>query len=118
MLARSPPVLEDASKRTDNPSDEFDSEDERPWFSRVCASLYAKDAGLTLRVLTGIEERYCYRYASGETKHPPVESLVALLRSEHGQQWLNAAMEGCKARWWQDLQGALELSATHSIRRK
>jgi hypothetical protein len=38
------------------------------WFVKLAKDLYPKDAGFALHLLTGFEERTCYRYASGETK--------------------------------------------------
>lgn len=78
-----------------------DSSD-RDWFVEMARSLLGKDAGLALHLITGFEERTCYRYTAGDTK-PPAYVLRALLRSEQGQPFLHAIMDGCEARWWTDL---------------
>jgi hypothetical protein len=90
-------------KSADQLADQTVSDDEEDWFPRACRQLLPKDAGLALHLTTGFEERTCYRYAAGDRK-PPAYFLRALLRSEHGWQWLCAVMEGSEARWLDDIQ--------------
>jgi hypothetical protein len=85
-----------------------DSSDTR-WFCSICRQLSPSDAGFVLHVLTGFELRSCYRYAANETK-PPGYFIRALLRSDHGEQWLAALMDGSKASWWRDLQKARRIA--------
>lgn len=73
------------------------------WFPRLANDLLAKDAGFQLHLITGFEERTCYRYACGESK-PPAYFLRALLRSSHGKQFLLALMAGCDQQWWSNFQ--------------
>lgn len=87
--------------------DKSDSES-AGWFADLARPLLAgADSGFVLKCLTGHDdERTCYRYASGATKAVPAYFFVQILRSEQGQQWLNAAMDGCQARWWREFQSA------------
>ena len=84
------------------------------WFSDACRGLYNGKAGTALHFETGFDERSCQRYAAGQVK-PPAYFLRALLRSEQGQTWLNAIMDGSDAQWWRELQGALKLLETFKI---
>ena len=84
--------------RTPN-TDQMDS-DGSEWFVDVAQPLLAgTDAGLALHLLTGIEERSCYRYAAGDRK-PSGYLVRQLLRSEQGNIWLSAIMDGAEPRWW------------------
>ena len=80
--------------------DRSDSDDSE-WFADMARGLLSKDAGFALHVITGFEERTCYRYAAGDTK-PPAYFLRAILRSDQGEPFLLALMDGCEARWWVD----------------
>jgi hypothetical protein len=88
-----------ATIATVRPSDQMVSEQ---WFPAICRELWPKDAGFALHVITGFEERTCYRYAAGDRK-PPAFFLRSLLRSEQGRPWLNAVMDGSTAQWWRDV---------------
>lgn len=79
------------------------------WFSDVCRQLVRKDAGLALHLLTGFEERTCYRYAANDRK-PPGYFIRALLRSAQGEMWLAALMDGSDATWWKELQKARRIA--------
>lgn len=77
--------------------------DDGDWFARAARSLHPVKPGTVLFLTTGLgDERLCQRYASGEVR-PPAYFLRALLRSDSGEQWLNAVMDGCKAKWWREL---------------
>ncbi len=79
------------------------------WFSRAARRMHATKPGSILHYTTGLgDERLCQRYASGEVR-PPAYFLRALLRSEHGWQWLCAAMEGCTEQWWMELHRAIKV---------
>jgi hypothetical protein len=78
-----------------------DSENES-WFSEIAKTILGKDAGFQLHLITGLPERSCYRYASGE-RSPPGYFLRILLHSEQGEPFLRAIMGGCRASWWVDL---------------
>jgi hypothetical protein len=88
------------------------------WFSRACRWLYPLKAGTALYLTTGLgDERACQRYAAGTVK-PPAFFLRALLRSDHGSQWLEAVMAGSNAIWWRDYQEAVSLKAAVDAHRK
>src|SRR3990167_5186515 len=82
--------------------------DDDDWFVELVRSLYQHKAGTALHYLTGFEERTCQRYAAGHRKSPAY-FFRALLRSEHGWQFLSGAMDGCKAHWLRDVQKAMRL---------
>ena len=71
--------------RTDTRTDTSDSDAKRGWFSSIIRQLIGKNAGLALSVITGEEERTCYRYAAGTsnpsntTKSTAVRRLVPTL---------------------------------------
>lgn len=69
------------------------------WFPKIVKQLCPSDAGLQLAVFTGAEERTCYRYAAGHTKTSG-DFIRTLLRSEQGEPFFHALMDGCKASWW------------------
>jgi len=69
------------------------------FFSNACRTIFGKDAGLHLHYATGVPERSCYRYASGE-REVPVLVLRAILHSEQGAPFLAALMDECPAQWW------------------
>lgn len=100
MHGRIPATSRTITVQTDTAPDQTVSEN---WFADIARVLLAKDAGLTLHLITGFEERTCYRYASGDRK-PPAYFLRALLRSEQGAVFFAAIMDGCKAQWWLDLE--------------
>ena len=86
----------------------------RTWFSEISQQLVPSNAGLVLHILTGCEERTCYRWAAGQS---PVSGWFVrqLLRSEQGGTWLAAIMEGSTAPWWRELAAAQELCAKYKI---
>lgn len=75
------------------------------FFASVCKTIFGKDAGLALSLATGVPERSCYRYASGE-REVPVMVLRAILHSRQGEPFLAALMDGCTAEWWIEYQRA------------
>lgn len=92
--------------------------DDGDWFSKAARTLYPHKAGAILHVTTGLgDERLCHRYASGDTR-PPAFFLRALLRSDHGEQWLSVLMDGCTAPWWRDLSDARHLLVNYRIVRR
>jgi hypothetical protein len=89
--------------------------DDADWFSVAARKLYAHKPGTILHLTTGLgDERLCQRYASGEVR-PPAYFLRALLRSDHGEQWLAAAMDGSRSDWWRDIDSARALCAQFQI---
>lgn len=83
--------------------------DDGGWFRVAARDLLAPDRGLALHLVTGLgDPRQCARYVSGEVK-PPGYLVRALLRSRHGEAWLNVIMDGCTAPWWLDLKADAEL---------
>lgn len=73
------------------------------FFASVCSTIFGKDAGLALHLATGVPERSCYRYASGD-RDVPVLVLRAVLHSDQGEPFLLALMDGCTAQWWIEFQ--------------
>lgn len=84
--------------------------EDNAWFSEPAQSLLGSDPGLALNVLTGVPDRSCYRYASGE-RAVTGYIVYRLLRSKHGRQWLNAFMDGCEEEWWLALQDEIRVGA-------
>lgn len=80
-------------------TDRIDSDDK--WFAKISKTLLPSNAGMVLGCITGIEERSCYRYASG-TSAPTGHLVRALLRSDQGNIWLSAIMDGSTAKWWRE----------------
>lgn len=81
------------------------------WFSQSARRLYPHKPGTVLHLTAELgDERLCQRYASGEVK-PPAYFLRALLRSEHGWQWLSAVMDGSDAPWWLSLKRSAEIGS-------
>lgn len=108
-LARATKASAQAGNGISSPA-QTGSEPDSQWFARASRQLLGSDPGLNLSLLTGVPERTCYRYASGE--RPATEYIVAkLLRSEHGWQWLAALMDGSNAQWWSDMQRARRITA-------
>jgi hypothetical protein len=88
--------------------------DDGDWFARSARSLHPHKPGTVLFLVTGLgDERLCQRYASGEVR-PPAYFLRALLRSDGGEQWMNAVMDGCTQSWWANLKSNAELG--HKVR--
>jgi hypothetical protein len=110
MFGVSPRAGAGASEATDICVAKNVSDPESDWFPTICRELLPKDAGFALHVLTGIEERSCYRYASGASK-PSAHLIRTLLRSDQGSTWLNAIMDGTDAPWFRDLQRAERIAA-------
>jgi hypothetical protein len=89
--------------------------DDENWFSAAAKKLYAHKPGTILHLTTGLgDERLCQRYAAGEVR-PPAYFLRALLRSDHGEQWLAATMDGAAVQWWRDVDAARALCAQFQI---
>lgn len=84
--------------------------DDENWFSTAAWDLYGKNPGEPLHLITRLGDvRACQRYAAGDVK-PPAYFLRRLLRSDHGEQWLNAVMSGSDAAWWLDHQRARRIA--------
>lgn len=99
-------IKHDGRDATERIVDGKSAVDDGDWFKRAAQQLYPHKPGTILHLTTGLgDERLCQRYAAGDVR-PPAYFLRALLRSQHGEQWLAAALEGCTATWWKDLQRA------------
>lgn len=101
--------------RSDSVTDQTDSDGANDWFVSVCEQLLPKDAGFALSILTGFEDRTCYRYAEGSRKVPGY-FLLMLLCSPQGETFLRAFMAGRNVAWWRDMErerrvGAAALAA-------
>ena len=53
------------------------------WFKNTCRDYLGSDPGLALHVETGVPERSCYRYASGE-RELPIYMLWKLFQTPNG----------------------------------
>lgn len=74
--------------------------DDGDWFAQSARHLHPHKPGTVLFLTTGLgDERLCQRYAAGDVR-PPAYFLRSLLRSDSGEQWLNAVMDGCTQAWW------------------
>lgn len=94
-----------------------DADDEN-WFSIAARQLYPVKPGTALHLITTLgNERLCQKYAAGDVR-PPAYFLRALLRSDHGEQWLAVLMDGCTAGWWRDLESARHLCVNYQIVRR
>jgi hypothetical protein len=94
---------------TNGTSDGTSAIDDGHWFSQAARALYVEKPGTILFLITGLgDERLCQKYASGKHR-PPAYFLRALLRGEHGADWLAAVMHGCKSEWWREYQDAMKL---------
>lgn len=83
--------------------------DDEDWFAEAARVLLPNKAGTALHCTTGFDERMCQRYAAGDTK-PPSYFFRKLLRSDGGWIWLSAAMDGCDAPWWREVNQAVRIA--------
>lgn len=95
--------------------------DDQNWFSDASWKLYPTKPGTSLYLITQRSdteqfgtERLCQKYAAGDVR-PSAYFLRRLLRSDHGEPWLAAAMDGCTASWWRDLENARALCLRFKI---
>lgn len=91
--------------RSASATDQTDSDDANDWFVTPIAQLLPKDAGFALHLITGFEDRTCYRYAEGSRKVPGY-FLLMLLASKQGEAFMRAFMAGRDVSWWQDMERA------------
>lgn len=101
----------EAISATDRSGENSDiSVSDENWVSDMARALLAKP-GLELHLITGIDERSCHRYASGDVKNPSAYFWRQLFRSEQGRPFLEFLMDGCEAKWWRDLKRAERIVA-------
>jgi hypothetical protein len=111
-------ILEGGGLDVENAPDGRDLPADHQWFSEAARELHPNKPGTHLYFLTCLgDERSCQRYAAGTVK-PPSDFLRALLRSDHGSQWLAAVMAGSDAQWWRSYQEAVSLKAAVDAHRK
>jgi hypothetical protein len=75
------------------------------WFAKAAWVVLGKDAGLHLHYLTGYPESTCYAYVTKDPtkrRSPREHFLRKLIRSDQGEPFFNAFMEGCEALWWSE----------------
>lgn len=77
--------------------------EDRGWFAEMAQALLPEKPGTALWSITGYDERLCQRYAAGHTK-PSAFFLRVLLRSDQGEPFFRALMDGCTAAWWIEFQ--------------
>lgn len=98
-VERSTPGLNPGIRTPDGKS----AVDGSDWFGEMARALLPDKPGTALHCITGYDERLCQRYAAGHVR-PSAYFLRVLLRSEQGEQFLRALMDGCAARWWREHQ--------------
>lgn len=70
---------------------------------RKARSCFPVKTAAHLSEITGYSERAVKYWLAGETKIPS-DALAALIRSEHGLQFLSVLMSGASPTWWTWLQ--------------
>jgi hypothetical protein len=103
--------LSTVSDTDGNVADTSDSNDGKLWFAKAMRDLGVN--GLMLHVLTGANERACYRYVSTDpdkNSSPPGYFIFLGLRTEIGWQLLSWIMDGCEVAWWHRIQRALRIA--------
>lgn len=80
------------------------------WFGAIARGLLPEKPGTALHYITGYDERLCQRYAAGHVK-PSAYFLRALMRSDQGQPFFFAVMDGSTAPWWLAYQRERRLAA-------
>ena len=84
------------------------------WFGSIARNILGKDAGFHLSRVTGFPEGSCYKYVTKNRiarRKAPAYLLRALLRSEQGEPFLRAIMDGSEAKWWRDFQQAASVGS-------
>jgi hypothetical protein len=81
----------------------------------MARALLPKDAGFALHILTGYEQRSCYRYARGE-RPAPADLLRALMRGDGGETFLNFVLDG--APWWVERQKQIACASAYEKKRR
>lgn len=80
------------------------------WFSETCIEQWGDNAPADLKFWTGYPERSCYRYTSGD-RAAPLDVFRKIVRSDQGEPFLRALMDGCQSEWWLEFQHAAEVGA-------
>ena len=101
VAARS--IIPSGTSAVERTTDGKSAVDQSDWFGQLARTLLPDKPGTALHCITGYDERLCQRYAAGHVK-PSAYFLRALLRSEQGEPFLHAVMDGCGAAWWIDYQ--------------
>lgn len=105
MHGTMPPPGRGRDVRSASAADQTDSDAGNDWFVSVIEKLLPKDAGFALHIITGFEDRTCYRYANGDRKVPGY-FLLMLLCSPQGETFMRAFMHGRDVPWWRDMERA------------
>jgi hypothetical protein len=83
------------------------------WFPKAAPILLGdKDTGLLLHYALGrvYPLSSCYAYVQRNRPRAVPDHLVRkLIRSEQGEPWFRAYMDGCTAQWWLDVQDAIKI---------
>lgn len=77
------------------------------WFGAVARSLLGKEPGVALHYITDFPVSSCEKYAAkteASRRQPPAYFLRAILRSDQGEPFFLALMDGCAAPWWIEFQ--------------
>lgn len=79
------------------------------WFGELARPLLGKEPGVALHYIVGDDFPIstCSKYVAkteASRRQPPGYLIRALLRSNQGEPFFLALMDGCGAAWWVDLQ--------------
>lgn len=77
------------------------------WFGAVARALLGKEPGVGLHYITGFPVSSCEKYAAkteASRRQPPGYFIRELMRSNEGEPFFLAIMDGCTAAWWVDRQ--------------
>ena len=75
------------------------------WFGELARPLLGKEPGVALHYITGFSASTCAKYVAkteASRRQPPGYFIRALVRSDQGEPFLSAIMDGCE--WWSKLQ--------------
>lgn len=75
---------------------------------RAARALWARKLPAELAAITGASQRHVERWLSGD-RGISADHLAALIRSEHGREFLVALMADANPEWWRDTQEAMRL---------
>lgn len=82
------------------------------WFGSVARALLGKEPGVGLHYITGFPISSCEKYAAkteASRRQPPGYFIRELIRSNEGEPFFLALMDGCAAPWWLERQRAVEI---------
>src|SRR5215218_4722016 len=84
-----------------------------PQLMRKFRAAYPRKTALHLALATGADVKHCEKCLAG-TRQLGADYLIALLRSEFGEQAWSVLMAGSDARWFADFSRQIEISKLRS----